>query len=100
FVEFLALKEKENVRPRTLENIKRRVGKFVEDLDNPIVAEITDAKARKFLDRFSPVTSNNYRVVINHFLEFCVQRGYASRNILKLVRARKIDRPDDVAILT
>lgn len=100
FIEFLGLKETENVRERTLDNIRSRVGKFVEDLGNPVVYEIGETEVRKFLDQFSPITSKNYRVVINHFLEFCVHREYASQNILKKIRAQKIDRPDEVTILT
>lgn len=98
--EFLGMKESENCRPLTLDNLRRRLTKFVADLDNPVVAEISEADARTFLDDFTPTNSNNYRRAVGQFLDFCVHRGYAPTNVLHRVKTKKFDRVDEIMILT
>lgn len=99
FTEFLGMKESENIRQLTQDNLRRRISKFITDLGNPIVSEIGEAHVRKFLDGFTPTNSNNYRRAISQFLDFCVNREYAARNTLLKVKTKHVDREDEVTIL-
>lgn len=98
--EFLGIKERENLRPLTVDNLRRRIGKFVSDNREGLeVREITHEVCSKFLDAFNAKNSNNYRRQLSQFFDFCVEREYMSMNPLKVIRAKKEDADREPLIL-
>lgn len=86
---------------RYCNDLRLRLGRFVNDHSSQVVAEITTKAVDEWLTGLSlaPVTRNTFRRDLRTLFSFCVTRRYASDNPVKdSRRAKEIDKP--VGILT
>jgi integrase len=91
--EFLAAKERENVRPRTLDNLRVRVSGFATEHADKLVSDILADYVRDFVFRGgrNPVSANNDRRALSSFFSWCQDRDYCGVNPCAKVRPAKAD---------
>ena len=98
--EFLAEKQASNLRPRAVENLKFRIGRFVAAHPGKMVCEIqaADIRAAVFVSNWKPATSHNERRALSCFFNWCVKRGYAGENPVAKVDPPRLERGEPVIL--
>jgi len=98
--EFLAEKQVANLRPRGLENLRFRVGRFVAAHPGKTVCEIraADIRAAVFVPGWKPDTSDNERRALSCFFNWCVRREYAGENPVARVDPPRLERGEPVIL--
>lgn len=98
---FLAAKRSDNMRPRYLQELHFRLGKFTESFGERKVAEILPAEIDNWLRDLgqSAISRNTYHLRLYTFFKYCRQRGWLAVNPLKdLPRAKVL--PGETGILS
>jgi integrase len=98
---FLAAKRGDNLRPRYLEDLRYRLGRFSETFGERKVAAIAPAEVDAWLRDLgqSPVSRNTHHLRLNTFFEYCRQRGWVHTNRIKDVSRAKVT-PGTIGILS
>jgi integrase len=89
---FLAAKRDDNMRPRYLEDLRGRLGRFAETFGTRKVADISAAEIDGWLRDLhqAPISRNTFHLRLNTFFEFARQRGWVEANPLKDVLRAKV----------
>jgi hypothetical protein len=100
FTEFLAEKQASNLRPRALENLKFRIGRFIASHPGKKVCGIqpADIRAAVFVPGWKPATSHNQRRALSCFFNWGVKRGYSGENPVAKVDPPKLERVEPVIL--
>ena len=96
---FLESKESEGMGYRYLKDLRNRLKHFQKTFGQQIVATITTLQCDSWLKNLAlaPRSRNAYRLVLNTFFSFAVQRGYCTDNpITATGTAKAIDKPPEV----
>lgn len=98
---FLAAKEGQNLRPRTLQSYSSRIGALVAAHPGASVADLSTAALSAWIHGLTggAATRNNYRREVGVFLEWCVAQGYLAKNPMAGVPRSRQDE-GEVTILT
>lgn len=90
FYEYLDVKNKANLRPRSVSSIRGNVGRFVQSFSNRDIRSIRSHDIEGWLDsrNYKGVTRGNQIRYLHGFFEFAVRRGAAESN-----PAEKLERP-------
>ncbi len=100
--EFLAEKQASNLRPRALENLRFRVGRFVAAHPGKTASQIqaADIRAAVFVPGWKPASSHNERRALSCFFNWCVRREYSSENPVGKVDPPRLERgePDILSV--
>jgi len=98
--EFLEEKKASNLRPRALENLKFRVGRFEVAHPGKTVSQIqvVDIRAAVFVSGWKPASSHNERRALSCFFNWCVKRGYSSENPVGKVDPPRLERCEPVIL--
>lgn len=87
----LAQKEAENLRPRSIRDLKGRLRPFTEAFGQKSVHEITAKQIQRWLDElkglsaesvdgFSARSIKNYIVTLKTFFNYCISKGYRAKD--------------------
>jgi len=101
FTSFIAAKHGDNMRPRYLEDLHFRLGRFAETFGERKVASITPAEVDGWLRDLgqTPISRNTYHLRLHTFFEYCRGRGWIHTNPLKDVPTAKV-LPGAIGILS
>jgi len=80
--EFMAAKEKENRRPRTISNIRSRLNSILAQVGDKLVSQVTfhDLHSIVYDEEPHGLTQRNRLSVAKGFFNWCLRRGYCSVN--------------------
>lgn len=98
---FISDKAQDGKGDRYLIELRSRLGRFVADFGNRVVAEIEAVQVDDWLRglRVAPLTRNNYRRVLGTFFSYCLVRRYCAENpVLQTAKAKVKSKP--IAVLT
>lgn len=99
---FLAEKERENRRDRTMENLKSRLDSLVEHFPtDKKVSEVLPGQLKEFLYRDkdrSPISVRNDFLVVRPFFKWCAVEKYCPTNPAANIGKIKFDVPPPVAL--
>lgn len=88
---FLSDKAKDGKGDRYLIELRSRLGRFVQDFGNRVIAEIQTIEVDDWLRglRVAPLTRNNYRRVLGTFFAYALVRRYCAENpVLQTAKAK------------
>jgi integrase len=84
FTEFIAEKRQENLRPRSISDLKTRVGFLLKVAGGMEVSDMTESKLRAIVHRDSdgrgPESRNNDRRALNGFFAWAAAKRYCAEN--------------------
>jgi integrase len=100
-VAFLATKETERVRPRYLEDLRSRLGRFAQTFAERKVSDLSAGELDCWLRDLgqSPLSRNTFQLRIHTLLEYCRRAGWLAVNPLKDVPRAKIRGESAIGIL-
>ena len=80
--DLIATKEREGQSKRYLQDLRSRLGRFAQDFEGRIMAEISAEEISEWLHdlRVSPTTETNYRRLIVRAFNFAQERGFVDGN--------------------
>jgi integrase len=101
FESFLAVKADDGMRPRYLEDLRYRLGRFSESFGERKIADITASEIDQWLRLLhqSPLSRNAFHLRLHTFFEFARQRGWVQTNSLADVpRAKVTGKPPGILL--
>jgi integrase len=98
---FMEAKTSDNMRPRYLEDLRSRLGRFAETFGDRKLADIQSGEIDNWLRALgqAPVSRNTCHLRLHTFFEFARQRGWVEANPLKDVPRAKVS-PSGIGILS
>jgi integrase len=89
---FLAAKADDNLRPRYLEDLHGRLGRFAESFGERKLADISSAELDRWLRELhqAPLSRNTFHLRLHTLFEYARQRGWVETNPLKDVGRAKV----------
>lgn len=89
---FLSAKADDNMRPRYLEDLRSRLGRFAETFGMRKLADISATEIDRWLRELhqSPLSRNTFHLRLHTFFEYARQRGWIETNPLKDVTRAKV----------
>ena len=89
---FLAAKDADGSRPRYVNDLRARLGRFVQDFPDRTVASVTAGEVGDWLGGLAvaPLTRNTFWLRLSAFWTFAASRGWAPENILAAVPKAKV----------
>lgn len=98
--QFMDDKRRVNCRPRTLENLKNRIGAFARKHPGKLVSDIQPADVSEYFHRpgVGPLTKNTDLTVLSVFFNWAVDKGFRESNPCAKIERIRYD-SGEVAIL-
>jgi integrase len=96
--EFLAAREKDELRPRYLKDLRVRLTKFGQSFGDRTVAGITAGEINAWLRAFKPFNRNTFRLRLSALFSYAVERKWCQGNPVSEVKKVKASAP--IGILT
>ena len=87
-------KEKQNLRARSINDIRSRMGIFSRSFGRRLVKEISQSEIEEWLNTLSTLSVRsiiNYRLCLSSFFNYAVNQGYRVDNPVKRIPMPKID---------
>jgi integrase/recombinase XerD len=98
------LKNKENdrVRPRYLEDLRSRLGRFARDFGGSKVCDVTPGQIDSWLHDLeqAPISRNTHHLRLHTLFEYCRTRGWLSANPLDDVPRAHVNQEAPIGILS
>lgn len=88
--EFLAKKNLENLRPRTLDNLKHRLAALKNGHGDRMVSDIQSAQIEQLTAGGSARTQINRRLVLANFFNWCVRQKYCAASPVRDAQAPRV----------
>jgi integrase len=94
FKAFVADKRKQNLRERTVLNLKSRVGNLAKRYGDVRVSDLTTKDIKTLIQSpdTTPVTFNSHRTVLHGFFQWCIQQDYCTVNPVRKMSPAIIER--------
>ncbi len=86
--EILTSKERDNLRPRYLSDLRVRLARFAAAFGERKIASLTTGEIDGWLRglQVRPLTRNTFRLRLSALFEYAVQRGWCQKNLVREVR--------------
>ncbi len=87
-------KEKQNLRSRSINDIRSRLGIFSRSFGSRVVKEISQTEIEEWLNNFTTLSVRsiiNYRLCLSTFFNYAVNKGFRVDNPVKKIPIPKID---------
>jgi integrase len=98
------LKNKKNdrVRPRYLEDLRSRLGRFARDFSERKVCDVTPGQIDSWLHDLgqAPISRNTHHLRLHTLFEYCRTRGWLTTNPLDDVPRARVNQEAPIGILT
>lgn len=103
---YLAAKSALNRRPRTLDEIRLKIGSLINVVGDKQVSKYGPDDIEMFLHGFTPASRNQYMTVIGGFFRWCEKRGHVNKSPVNALDRSSVDQkpteihtPDQVRAL-
>jgi integrase len=98
----LKAKESDRVRPRYLEDLRSRLGRFARDFGGSKVCDLTAGEIDSWLRDLNqaPVSRNTFHLRLHTLFEHCRTRGWLTTNPLKDVPRAHVNQEAPIGILS
>jgi integrase len=96
--EFLVAREKDELRPRYLKDLRVRLTKFSQSFGERTIAGITVGELNAWLRAFKPFNRNTFRLRLSALFSYAIERKWCQENPVAEVKKVKASAP--IGILT